>query len=68
MLQRIKDMSGPKLLHIHTVKGKGYEAAEKNAALWHAPGMFDPKTGERIKDASTAQIPDCVWRDATRTR
>ncbi|MBR6714215.1 MAG: 1-deoxy-D-xylulose-5-phosphate synthase [Bacteroidaceae bacterium] len=48
MLQRIKDMSGPKLLHIHTLKGKGLEAAEKNAAVWHAPGMFDPKTGELI--------------------
>lgn len=48
MLQIIKDMAGPKLLHIHTVKGKGYEAAERNATLWHAPGMFDPKTGERI--------------------
>lgn len=48
MLQRIKDMSGPKLLHIHTIKGKGYEAAEKDATLWHAPGLFNPKTGERI--------------------
>ena len=48
MLQRIKDMSGPKLLHIHTLKGKGLEAAEKNAAVWHAPGMFDPKTGELL--------------------
>ena len=57
MLQRIKDMSGPKMLHIHTVKGKGYEAAEKDAALWHAPGMFDPKTGERITDSGTAAPP-----------
>ncbi|MBP5731251.1 MAG: 1-deoxy-D-xylulose-5-phosphate synthase [Bacteroidaceae bacterium] len=57
MLQRIKDMSGPKMLHIHTVKGKGYEAAEKDAALWHAPGMFDPKTGERITDSGTTAPP-----------
>ena len=57
MLQRIKDMAGPKLLHIHTVKGKGYEAAEKDAALWHAPGMFDPKTGERIKNTPPEPEP-----------
>lgn len=57
MLQRIKDMSGPKLLHIHTLKGKGYEAAEKNAALWHAPGMFDPKTGELLKKEHIAPEP-----------
>ena len=51
VLRNIKDMHGPKLLHIHTVKGKGYEPAEKAAAIWHAPGLFDKETGERlIKD------------------
>lgn len=48
VLYDIKDMKGPKLLHIHTVKGKGYEPAEKEATVWHAPGMFDKETGERI--------------------
>lgn len=46
-LQRIKDMKGPKLLHIHTVKGKGYEPAEEKPTTWHAPGKFDKETGER---------------------
>lgn len=46
-LQRIKDMKGPKLLHIHTVKGKGYEPAEEKPTLWHAPGKFDKETGQR---------------------
>ena len=44
----IKEMGGPKLLHIHTVKGKGYEPAEKDATSWHQPGIFDIETGERI--------------------
>lgn len=48
VLRLIKDMKGPKMLHIHTVKGKGYEPAEKNATVWHQPGIFDPDTGERI--------------------
>jgi 1-deoxy-D-xylulose-5-phosphate synthase len=47
ILNTIKDMSGPKLLHIHTVKGKGYEPAEKDARIWHAPGKFNEETGER---------------------
>lgn len=48
MLRSIKDMTGPRMLHIHTVKGKGWEPAEKNATLWHQPGIFDVETGERI--------------------
>ena len=47
-LNIIKDMKGPKLLHIHTVKGRGYEPAEKDATAWHQPGLFDIETGERI--------------------
>lgn len=47
ILKTIKDMQGPKLLHIHTVKGKGYEPAEKDARIWHAPGKFNEETGER---------------------
>jgi 1-deoxy-D-xylulose-5-phosphate synthase len=42
------DMKGPKLLHIKTVKGKGFKPAEKAATIWHAPGLFDKETGERI--------------------
>ena len=48
VLRDIKDMKGPKLLHLHTVKGKGFEPAEKAATVWHAPGRFDPETGERF--------------------
>lgn len=47
-LNDIKDMEGPRLLHIHTIKGKGFEPAEKEATIWHAPGMFDKETGERF--------------------
>lgn len=48
VLNGIKNMTGPKILHLRTVKGKGFEAAEKNPATWHAPGKFNPDTGERI--------------------
>lgn len=48
ILKEIKGMQGPKILHLHTVKGKGFEPAEKEATVWHAPGKFNPKTGERI--------------------
>lgn len=48
IMNMIKDMKGPKLLHLHTTKGKGYKPAEENATVWHAPGTFDPETGERI--------------------
>lgn len=48
VLNDIKDMKGPKILHLHTIKGKGYEPAEKEATIWHAPGLFDKETGKRI--------------------
>ncbi len=48
ILQDLKEMQGPKILHLHTIKGKGFEPAEKHATLWHAPGKFNPETGERI--------------------
>ena len=51
----IKDMTGPKLIHLHTVKGKGYEPAEKDPTTWHAPGKFDEDTGERIKGVSSGK-------------
>ncbi len=50
ILRQIKDMKGPKLLHLHTQKGHGYAPAEKDVTTWHAPGKFDPETGERIVD------------------
>jgi 1-deoxy-D-xylulose-5-phosphate synthase len=48
-LQDMKEIPGPKLLHIKTVKGKGYELAEKDQTKWHAPGLFDKITGEIYK-------------------
>ena len=50
ILRQLKDMSGPKLLHLHTKKGHGYAPAEDYKPVWHAPGKFDPDTGERISD------------------
>lgn len=50
ILGQLKNMRGPKLLHLHTVKGKGYKPAEEHATIWHAPGKFDPDTGERINE------------------
>ncbi len=50
VLNDIKDMQGPRLLHLRTTKGKGYKPAEKDPARWHAPGKFNPESGERITD------------------
>ena len=47
-LNDIKDMTGPKILHLRTIKGKGYAPAEKEPTIWHAPGCFNPETGDRI--------------------
>ncbi len=57
VIRHLKDMKGPKLLHIHTTKGKGYKPAEKEATIWHAPGKFDPKTGERLGDPNSGKKP-----------
>ena len=57
VLRQLKDMTGPKLLHLHTVKGKGYKPAEESATVWHAPGKFDPKTGERMVDSADGRPP-----------
>jgi len=54
-LDDIKDMTGPKILHVKTVKGKGYAPAEQNPAVWHAPGKFDPQTGVRAEDKPSGQ-------------
>ncbi|MBQ6953619.1 MAG: 1-deoxy-D-xylulose-5-phosphate synthase [Bacteroidales bacterium] len=53
-LKRLKNLSGPRLLHIHTRKGCGYAPAEADPTTWHAPGRFDAITGERIKTVYTA--------------
>ena len=57
IMRQLKDMRGPKLLHLHTVKGKGYKPAEKSATIWHAPGRFDAETGERIVPDTSNEPP-----------
>lgn len=57
VLNDIKDMKGPKLLHIRTVKGKGFKPAEESATEWHAPGKFNKETGKRIIAQSTIEPP-----------
>ena len=77
-LQQIKDMKGPKLLHLHTIKGKGFKAAEKNPIVFHAPGKYDPETGKRLEDIQNSKFKICRrsirmfsakhclnWRDRT---
>ena len=56
VLKAIREMKGPKLLHVHTVKGKGYAPAEADPTTWHAPGKFDPETGERDKNSGTSGV------------
>ena len=55
VLENIKDLRGPKILHIHTTKGKGFKPAEDSAAEWHAPGKFNKTTGEKIAARSKDQ-------------
>ena len=57
ILRQLKDMRGPKLLHLHTTKGKGYKPAEKQATIWHAPGKFDAETGERLVSDCSNEPP-----------
>lgn len=57
ILQSIKNMKGPKLLHLHTIKGKGFKPAEESATEWHAPGKFDKETGERLKSDTNGLPP-----------
>jgi 1-deoxy-D-xylulose-5-phosphate synthase len=63
VLEDLKQIPGPKLLHIVTVKGKGYSLAEKDQTKWHAPGLFDKVTGEIYKKiyycTAAAKIPGC---------
>ena len=57
VLRDIKDLSGPKILHLHTVKGKGFEPAEKDPGTWHAPGRFDPVSGQRMIQSDENRPP-----------
>ena len=57
LLRQLKDMKGPKLLHLHTQKGHGYKPAENEATVWHAPGKFDVDTGERIVSDNSNKPP-----------
>jgi 1-deoxy-D-xylulose-5-phosphate synthase len=57
IMRQLKDMKGPKLLHLHTQKGHGYAPAEKDVTIWHAPGKFDPETGERLVRDTTNMPP-----------
>jgi len=57
VLRDIKGMKGPKILHVCTVKGKGFEPAEKDATEWHAPGKFNKDTGERIAKSNAKDLP-----------
>lgn len=61
VLREIKDMEGPRLLHLCTVKGKGYRKAEEDPTVWHAPGKFDPETGERLCSDSDDNPP--LWQE-----
>ena len=56
-LRTIKDMRGPKMLHIHTTKGKGFAPAEELPSEWHAPGLFDVETGERFESCEEGKPP-----------
>lgn len=57
ILKQLKDMKGPKLLHLHTKKGHGYAPAENYKPVWHAPGKFDPDTGELITEETDDMPP-----------
>ncbi|MCH5213595.1 MAG: 1-deoxy-D-xylulose-5-phosphate synthase [Muribaculaceae bacterium] len=66
IFREIKDIQGPRILHLHTVKGKGYNVAEDDPTTWHAPGKFDPETG--VRDKERAEKPSDskalkLWQD-----
>lgn len=63
VLRDIKDMKGPRMLHLRTVKGKGFAPAEENPADWHAPGKFDPVTGQREADKKKAEGAPMKYQD-----
>ena len=66
VLKLLKKMDGPKLLHLHTVKGHGYKPAEDKPTIWHAPGKFNPDTGElntgSASDSKPPKFQDVSWQ------
>lgn len=56
VLREIKEMKGPKILHLHTVKGKGFKPAEEEATIWHAPGKFDKESGLRAAEHTKPKV------------
>ncbi|MCH5219821.1 MAG: 1-deoxy-D-xylulose-5-phosphate synthase [Muribaculaceae bacterium] len=63
VLNDIKNMTGPRILHLRTVKGKGYQPAEQDPACWHAPGKFDPETGQRHVDSNKLKYQDVFGQE-----
>lgn len=63
ILVDIKDMKGPRMLHLRTIKGKGFTAAENNPADWHAPGKFDPLTGQKTSDKPAVESKPLKYQD-----
>lgn len=63
VLRDIRDMQGPRLLHLRTIKGKGYDPAEKDPANWHAPGKFDPATGHRYCEDEPSEGRPIKYQD-----
>ena len=61
VLTDIKNFDGPRVLHIKTIKGKGFTPAESEATIWHAPGKFNPETGERIVSKASASLYQDVF-------
>lgn len=57
LLRALRPMTGPRLLHIKTVKGKGYDRAESDPVVWHAPGKFDAAAGVRLVSGETSDAP-----------
>lgn len=57
LLRALRPMTGPRLLHIKTVKGKGYDRAESDPVVWHAPGKFDAAAGVRLGSGETGDAP-----------
>ena len=60
-LRRLRDLKGPRILHVITQKGKGYAPAEADPTTWHAPGRFDPETGARVKSVRPADLYQDVF-------
>ena len=61
VLREVKDMQGPRILHLYTIKGKGFKEAEENPTIWHAPGKFDPTSGERLIKEEKEKKP--LWQE-----